>query len=147
MYFFAFGHSQAQQTKEVTELSSEELETANSICKKALEDYFGDRIKAWIANTLFYLPASDADEDQVSTKLKKLRYSITVFSVEGVAIAYRNDVKSDLKKRIAKLGASYKGKKYRILKSLVILEPGGGGGNINMILDRITVIPYTVFIY
>jgi hypothetical protein len=138
----------AQSSKDITELNPEELEIANEICRKAMKDFFGDHAMAWYKTTYHYLPTTDDDIRLDFAKMKKLARPITVFSVTGVAFDFRfEEMKNKLKERVAKLEVSSAGKRYRIVKSLVVLEPGGGGGSMHMSFDKITLIPYLVEIY
>ena len=137
-----------QKVKEITELTSEELEVASGICQKVLKAYFGDRAIAWYSSTYHYLPTSDDDIVLDFSKMKKLTEPITVISVTGVALSYRFDeIKRELKREVDKLEASYHGKRYHIVRSLVLIEPGGGGGALGTSYDKVTIIPYTVAIY
>jgi len=136
-----------EQVKEITELTPEELEVVNSICQKALKDYFGDQIVAWYRTIYNYLPASDEDAIADFSKMKKLMNPIAVVSVTGIGLSYQFDkIKRELKGEVAKLEASYYGKSFRVSKSFVMVEPGGGGGSIHMSYDKVTIIPCKVTI-
>lgn len=148
LFMLASQIAEAQGIKEISDLSSEELDVANGICQKVLKDYFGDSAIAWYNTTYNYLPTSDEDIVPDLSTMKKLITPVKVVSVIGVAIAYRFDkVKRELKQRIVQLEASHHGKRYHIVKSLVLVEPGGGGGTMGMSYDKVTIIPYVVTIY
>jgi YARHG domain-containing protein len=131
--------------KTITELTAEELDVANGICQKALKDYFGKSVIAWYQTTYHYLPISD--EDLVSAEGKKLQVPITLVSA-SVPTAYDfPEIKRRLKEEVASLEASHGGRRYRIYKSVVNVNPGGGGGSMGMSYDMVTLIPYSVIIY
>lgn len=55
--------------------------------------------------------------------------------------------KKELKNEVDRLEAPYHRKRYHIVKSLVLVEPGGGGGMMGMSYDKMTIVPYKVAIY
>lgn len=136
-----------QKVKEITELTPAELEVINEICQKALKEYLGDQPIAWYTKTLHYLPTSDDDMYPDLSQMKKLEEPVTAISAAGFPPSYKFDeIKRDLKGKVHNLEASYSGKTYRIVKSLVQFEPGGGGGSIGATYDMLTIIPCTVAI-
>lgn len=132
--------------KEITKLDSDEMAAANAICQKALEEYFGDQIMAWYKTTYNYLPTSDKDFFQSPSKMKELITPITVLSVTGMITYDIDKIKRELKEKVYSLGVSFNGKELRIVKSLVLIEPGGGGGSFGMASDKVTIIPSVVAI-
>lgn len=132
--------------KEITELNSDELEAANAICRKALEEYFEGQIIAWYKTSYNYLPTSDKDFFQSPSEMKKLITPITVLSITGMITHDIDKLKRELKEKVSGLGVSFNGKELRIVKSLVLIEPGGGGGSFGMSSDKVTIIPSIVAI-
>jgi|GEM_PF-6986491 len=131
--------------KTITELTAEELSVANGICQKALKDYFGGSVIAWYQTTFHYLPTSD--EDMVPAEGTKLQVPITLVSA-SVPTAYDlPEIKRKLKEGVANLEAARGGRRYRIYKGLVHVNPGGGGGSIGMSYDMVTIIPYSIIVY
>lgn len=135
-----------ERVKVITELTPEELNIANSICQKALKEHFANSVNAWVKTTYHYLPTSD---DEIGdTRGKKLRVPISLVSVSVTTVYDFPNMKRRLKEEVARLEASYGGRKYRIYKTLVHLSSGGGvGGSIGMSSDMVTIIPYSVLIY
>lgn len=132
--------------KDITELTSDEIEAANAICRKTLENYFKSQIIAWYKTTYNYLPTSDKDFVQSPSEMKKLKTPITVLSVSGMITYDIEKIKSELKEKVTNFGVSFDGKELRIVKSLVLIEPGGGGGSFGMSSDKVTIIPSIVAI-
>jgi hypothetical protein len=131
--------------KEITELTSEELEVANGICQKALQEHFGKTAIAWYQTTYHYLPTSD--EELFPESRQDLQTPVTLVSVSVFTAHDFPETQRKLKETVGSLEAYHGGRRFRIYKSLVVMNPGGGGGSIGMSYDLITIIPYRVIIF
>jgi hypothetical protein len=131
--------------KEITELTSEELEVANGICQKALQEHFGKSVIAWYQTTYHYLPTSD--EELFPEGRQELQTPVTLVSASVFTAHDFPETQRTLKETVGSLEAYHDGRRFRIYKSLVVMNPGGGGGSIGMSYDLITIIPYRVIIF
>jgi hypothetical protein len=131
--------------KEITELSSEEIEVANGICQKALQEHFGKSVIAWYQTTYHYLPTSD--EELFPESRQELHVPLTLISASVFTAHDFPDTQRKLKEIVGSLEAYHDGRRFRVYKSLVVMNPGGGGGSIGMSYDLITIIPYRLIIF
>jgi hypothetical protein len=131
--------------KEITELTSEELEVANGICQKALQEHFGKTAIAWYQTTYHYLPTSD--EELFPESRQELQTPVSLVSVSVFTAHDFPDTQRKLKEIVGSLETYHGGRRFRIYKSLVVMNPGGGGGSIGMSYDLITIIPHRVIIF
>ena len=131
--------------KEITELTSEELEVANGICQKAMQEHFGKSVVAWYQTTYHYLPTSD--ESLFPESRQKLQVPITLVSASIIMAHDFPDTQRKLKEIVGSLEAYHDGRRFRVYESLVVMNPGAGGGSIGMSYDLITIVPSKVVIY
>lgn len=131
--------------KEITELTSEELEVANGICQKALQEHFGKSVIAWYQTTYHYLPTSD--EEMFTESRQKLQVPVTLVSASVLTAYDFPETQRKLKEIVGSLEAYHEGRHFRVYNSLVVMNPGGGGGTIGMSYDLITIVPSKVVIF
>lgn len=131
--------------KEITELTSEELEVANGICQKALQEHFGKSVIAWYQTTYHYLPTSD--EKLFTEGRQELQVPVTLISASVLTAYDFPETQRKLKEIVGSLEAYHEGRHFRVYKSLVVMNPGGGGGSIGASYDLITIVPARVVIF
>lgn len=145
---FAQLQIRGQNAKDITELTSDELELANGLCREAMKRELGKAIIAWYNTTYYRLPTSDESLLPNPSTMRQLSRPVSVSSATGIGWSYRfEEIRAALKRTVAKLEASEGARKCRVTKALVVLEPGGGGGSLGMEYDKVTIIPYQVVIY
>jgi len=131
--------------KDITELTPEELKVANGICQKALQEHLGRSVIAWYQTTYHYLPTSD--EELFTESRQKLRVPVTLVSASVLTTYDFPETQRKLKEIVSNLEAYHEGRHFRVYKSLVVMNPGGGGGTIGMSYDLITIVPSKVAIF
>ena len=73
--------------------------------------------------------------------MRKLNSPIDVISAAGMIVVDITETKRALKEIVSTYSAPLSNRTLRVVDSLVIVEPGGGGGSIGMSYDKVTIIP------